>query len=59
MIAQLGADRELRVLGTGEGMPLNRIVRWTGEIGDVTSADVDAAQADFERFGGEAKLPSM
>lgn len=56
-----GADRELRVLGTGDGTPIKRIVRWTGESRDVTSADVDAEKArekaQFEQFGGDAKAP--
>lgn len=56
-----GAERELRVLDTGEGTPLTRLVRWTGESREVTSADVDGEKArekaQFEQFGGEAKAP--
>lgn len=37
-----GSERELRIHGTGDGLPLQRIVRWTGESREVRSADVDA-----------------
>lgn len=53
-----GSLTELRVLGTGEGTPLSRIIRWTGESREVTSADVDADKArekrDFEAAGPNA-----
>lgn len=44
-----GAERELRIHGTGAGYPLTRLIRWTGPNREVQQSDVDAEHARIRK----------
>jgi hypothetical protein len=54
-----GADRELKLLGTGAGTPTTRIIRWSGENRDVKSTDVATEKDRLRQVYAKITMPGV